>query len=183
MGAHVTSGHVFIAASLDGYIARPDGGLDWLLSYDDGGDDRGYAAFIAGVDVIVMGRGTFETVLSFDPWPYDLPVLVLSSTMGGSDVPDRLQGRVAVANLTPAGAMAHLAQAGHKRAYVDGGRLVQAFLAAGLIEDMIVTRAPVLLGTGRPLFGGLPQDVPLTHLGTKAYPSGLVQSHYLVTTG
>jgi dihydrofolate reductase len=179
----MTSGHVFIATSLDGYIARPDGALDWLFSYDDGGDDRGYAAFITGMDAIVMGRGTFETVLAFDPWPYDLPVLVLSSTMNGSNVPDGLKGRVEIANLTPAAAMAHLARSGHAKAYVDGGRLVQAFLAAGLIDDMIVTRAPVLLGEGRSLFGALPQDVQLAHLATKAYPSGLVQSHYLVKKG
>jgi dihydrofolate reductase len=179
----MTTGHVFIATSLDGYIARPDGTLDWLLCYEDAGDDHGYTAFIAGMDAIVMGRGTFETVLSFDPWPYDLPVLVLSATLDDAAVPDRLKGKVEIVNLTPIAAMEHLARAGHARAYVDGGRLVLSFLAQGLIADMIVTKAPVLIGEGRPLFGALPTDVALEHLGTKAYASGLVQSHYRIVTG
>jgi dihydrofolate reductase len=176
----MTTGHVFIATSLDGFIARADGTLDWLLSHDAQGEDHGYDAFIAGMDAIVMGRGTFDTVLGFDPWPYALPVLVLSSTLAEGALPARLAGRVTVADLTPAGAMAWLSARGHRRVYVDGGRVVQAFLAAGLVADMVISTLPVLIGTGRPLFGALPGDVTCRHLGTTAFPSGLVQSRYAI---
>jgi dihydrofolate reductase len=179
----MTTGHVFIATSLDGFIARPDGTLDWLLSHDAPGEDHGYEAFIAGMDGIVMGRGTFETVLSFDPWPYSLPVLVLSATLREADLPDRLRGHVTVADLTPAAAMQRLASEGHRRVYVDGGQIVQAFLSAGLIKDMVVSTVPVLIGAGRRLFGALPADVALRHQGTVAFPSGLVQSRYAVVAG
>jgi dihydrofolate reductase len=179
----MTTGHVFIAQSLDGFIARPDGGLDWLLSRGDPAEDHGYAAFIAGVDGIVMGRGTFDTVLAFDPWPYALPVIVLSASLPADAVPARLAGRVRILDLTPAAAMAQLAREGFARVYVDGGRLVQSFLAAGLIADMVVTTVPVLIGGGRPLFGPLPGDVALEHQATTAFPSGLVQSRYRVAPG
>jgi dihydrofolate reductase len=179
----MTTGHVFIAQSLDGFIARPDGGLDWLLSRGDPAEDHGYEAFIAGVDGIVMGRGTFETVLSFDPWPYVLPVFVLSASLRADAVPRRLEGRVRILDLTPAAAMAQLAGEGFARVYVDGGRVVQSFLAAGLVADMVVTTVPVLIGDGRPLFGPLPGDVALVHEATTAFPSGLVQSRYRVAQG
>ena len=169
-----TTGHVFIATSLDGFIARPDGTLDWLLSRDDPTEDHGYDAFIATMDCIVMGRGTFESVLQFPDWHYTLPVLVLSSTL--QTIPDHLQGKVTIANLPPTDAMQHLATQGHERAYIDGGQIIQSFLRARLIETLTITTAPVLLGAGRPLFGTLPQDIALKHETTKAFPSGLVQS-------
>ena len=169
-----TTGHVFIATSLDGYIARPDGTLDWLLSRDDPTEDHGYDAFITTMDCIVMGRGTFESVLTFPDWHYTLPVLVLSSTL--KTIPAHLQGKVTLANLSPTEAMAHLAAQGHKRAYIDGGQIIQSFLRARLIDTLTVTTAPVLIGAGRPLFGTLPQDLPLIHETTTAFPSGLVQS-------
>ena len=174
------TGHVFIATSLDGFIARPDGALDWLLSRDDPAEDHGYDAFIAGMDCIVMGRGTYETVLQFPDWHYTLPFLVLSSTLAGQAPPDRLRGKVTFADLPPAAALHHLASQGHRRAYIDGGRIIQSFLRAGLIRDMTITTAPVLLGAGRPLFGTLPQDIALTHAGTTAFPSGLVQTTWRI---
>lgn len=170
------TGHVFIATSLDGHIARPDGTLDWLLSRDDPTEDHGYDAFIATMDCIVMGRGTYESVLQFPDWHYTLPVLVLSATLAGQEPPAHLRGKVTFTNLPPTEAMAHLATQGHERAYIDGGRIIQSFLRARLIETLTITTAPVLLGAGRPLFGALPQDVPLEHETTKAFPSGLVQS-------
>jgi dihydrofolate reductase len=176
------TGHVFIATSLDGFIARPDGTLDWLLSRDAPGEDHGYDAFMADIDGLLMGRGTYQAVADFDPWPYDKPVLVLSKTLVGTAVPARLEGRVRFADLTPAAAMATLHAEGMSRVYVDGGQLVQSFLAAGLIADMVITTAPVLIGAGRPLFGPTAADIPLTHLKTVAFPSGLVQSHYRVGT-
>lgn len=174
------TGHIFIATSLDGFIARPDGTLDWLLSRDDPTEDHGYTAFIAGMDCILMGRGTFETVLAFPEWHYTLPVYVLSARLAGQPVPDHLQGKVTFLDLPPAQAMAQLAAQGHRRAYIDGGQIVQSFLRAGLIADMIITTAPVLIGQGRPLYGALPKDIPLIHTATTAFPSGLVQSSWRV---
>lgn len=172
------TGHAFIATSLDGYIARPDGTLDWLLSRDDPAEDHGYDAFIATMDCIVMGRGTFESVLTFPEWHYTLPVLVLSSTL--QTIPAHLQGKATVADLSPQLTMAHLAACGHRRAYIDGGQIIQSFLRARLIETLTITTAPVLIGAGRPLFGTLPQDIPLQHDTTTAFPSGLVQSTWRV---
>lgn len=172
------TGHVFIATSLDGYIARPEGDIDWLLQRDDPHEDHGYDDFIADKDAIVMGRGSYEQVATFDTWPYDRPVLVLSQRLAGTPVPDALRGKVRFADLAPADAMRLLEQDGARRVYVDGGRVVQAFLRAGLIADMVVTTVPVLLGTGRPLFGTLDGDRDLALVATRGFPSGLVQSTY-----
>ena len=98
--------HVFIATSLDGYIARSDGSIDWLLARDTAGEDHGYDAFMAGIDALVMGRGTFEKVLEFDAWPYDKPVLVLSATLAGQPLPLELAGKVRVVDLSPQAALA-----------------------------------------------------------------------------
>jgi dihydrofolate reductase len=172
------SGHVFIATSLDGYIARPDGDIGWLLQRDAPDEDHGYAGFIADKDAIVMGRGSYEKVLTFDIWPYDRPVLVLSQQLAGSPVPTELQGKVRFADLAPAAAMRELAREGTRRVYVDGGRVVQSFLREGLIEDMVITSVPVLIGAGRPLFGTLPEDRDLRLVSSRSFPSGLVQSTY-----
>jgi dihydrofolate reductase len=173
-----TTGHAFIATSLDGYIARPDGTLDWLLSRDDPGEDHGYDAFIAKMDCILMGRGTFEAVLRFPDWPYSLPVLVLSKSL--KTLPGHLTGKATLSDLPPTQAMHYLANQGHRRAYIDGGQIIQSFLRDGLIHDMTITTAPVLLGEGRALFGTLSKDIPLKHHATKAFPSGLVQSTWRI---
>jgi dihydrofolate reductase len=174
----MVTGHVFIATSLDGYIARPDGDIDWLLQRDAADEDHGYDAFIADKDMIVMGRGSYEKVLSLAPWPYDKPVLVLSRQLAGTPVPDALTGKVRFADLTPLDAMAEAARAGARKVYVDGGKVVQAFLRAGLIADMVITTVPVLIGAGRPLFGELPADCDLALVASRSFPSGLVQSTY-----
>ena len=174
------TGHVFIATSLDGFIARTDGSLDWLIRPEHEGEDHGYDAFMADIDAIVMGRGTCQAVLGFDAWPYDKPVLVLSRSLAATQVPDALRGKLTFADLTPQAAMDHLGRQGAARVYVDGGQIVQAFLREGLIHDLILSRIPVLLGTGRSLFGALDRDIMLTHQATTAFPSGLVQSRYLV---
>jgi dihydrofolate reductase len=174
------TGHVFIATSLDGYIARPDGGIDWLLARDDPQEDHGYGAFIADKDAIVMGRGSYEQVATFDPWPYDRPVLVLSNRLAGTPVPEGLRGKVRFADLAPVDAMRALERDGARRVYVDGGQVVQAFLRAGLIDDMVVTTVPVLIGAGRPLFGELPRDRDVALVASRSFPSGLVQSTYRV---
>jgi len=172
--------HVFIATSLDGFIAREDGAIDWLLARDASGEDHGYDRFSAGIDAIVMGRGSYEMVQTFEPWPYERPVLVLSAKLAGAPVPERLAGKVRVMDLTPDDALSMLQTEGCRRVYVDGGKLIQSFLRRGLIEDLVITRVPVLLGSGRPLFGALEADLSLAHEATVSFPSGLVQTRYRV---
>ncbi|OFZ53197.1 MAG: deaminase [Bdellovibrionales bacterium RIFOXYC1_FULL_54_43] len=174
------TGHAFIATSLDGFIARSDGDIQWLLSRDDPSEDHGYNSFIRDIDGIVMGRGSYEKVRTFDEWPYTKPVLVLSKQLAASPVPSNLHSRLRFSNLSPRAAMDRMERDGWRRVYVDGGQIILSFLREGLIDDMVITRIPVLIGAGRPLFGPLSEDISLTHLATKAYPSGLVQSHYRV---
>lgn len=171
---------VYIAVTVDGFIARPDGGIDWLenpdfaspeptgLSYDD---------FIATVDGLVMGRNTFEKVLTFGGWPYEgTPVVVLSS--GRVDVPQDLQGKVTSEGGPPREIVERLADRGMRHLYVDGGVTVQRFLTDRLIDELILTRIPVLVGEGLPLFGPIGFDVPLEHVDTVSGPNGFVQSRY-----
>ncbi|MGI3168200.1 dihydrofolate reductase family protein [Pseudooceanicola sp. C21-150M6] len=169
--------HIFIATSLDGFIARPDGALDWLERPGMAGEDHGYSDFIAGIDCIVMGRGSFDKVLTFDSWPYSLPVVVLSQSLTETP-PDQLPPDVTILSAPPEEVTAFCAAKGWTRLYIDGGRVIQDFLRAGLIDDMILTRLPVLLGQGIPLFGPLGADLPLHHQDTRSFPSGLIQSHY-----
>ncbi len=176
----MTTAHVFIATSLDGYIARHDGDIGWLLQRDDPAEDHGYTDFIADKDRIVMGRGSYEKVLTLDPWPYDRPVLVLSRQLASTPVPPALEGKVQFIDCSPTALMATLAGANVHRVYVDGGQLVQSFLRDGLIEDMVITTVPVLIGAGRPLFGALGQDIGLTLVSSRSFPSGLVQSTYRI---
>lgn len=174
----MTTAHIFIATSLDGFIARTDGSIDWLLQRDHPDEDHGYQAFIADKEWIVMGRGSYEKVLSFDPWPYDRPVLVMSRRL--KEVPAGLQGQVRFSTLTPKQVMAELSAQKVTRIYLDGGQLVQSFLREGLVTDLVLTTVPVLLGQGRPLFGPLPQDLPLQLISSRSFASGLVQSTYRV---
>jgi dihydrofolate reductase len=172
--------HAFIAASLDGYIARPDGSIDWLEPFNAEDEDHGYDAFLADKDGIIMGRGTFETVLGFGRWPYKLPVIVLSQSLTVDDVPDALAKYVAVTNMDPVELLAALAGEGWQKTYVDGGQVIQSFLNAGLMAEITITRVPVLLGQGRPLFGPTAGDIRLDLLDSRSFPSGLVSSTYQV---
>jgi dihydrofolate reductase len=168
---------VFIATSLDGFIARSDGGLDWLP--EGGGEPHGYTEFMATVDALVIGRKTFETVLSFPEWPYGTkPVIVLSSRPATLEAPPGAMCTFMAA--TPAEVIDRLAARGMGHLYIDGGVTIQRFLAAGLIQRLIITRVPVVLGTGIPLFGPVAHDLRFAHVATRAYPSGLVQSEYVV---
>jgi len=167
---------VFIATSLDGFIARANGDLDWLPP--GGGEEHGYDAFMATVDALVIGRKTFETVLTFDTWPYgEKPVYVLSTRTLAPALPGAVVERMSGA---PAEIVSQLAARGVRHAYVDGGITIQRFLQAGLIQRLTITRIPVLLGTGIPLFGTLQHDIVLRHVATRQYASGLVQSDYEV---
>ncbi|CAI8889955.1 MULTISPECIES: dihydrofolate reductase family protein [Pseudomonas] len=179
----MATAHVFIAVSLDGFISRPDGEIDWLLQRDDQTEDHGYSTFIADKDVIVMGRGTYEKVLTFDTWFYDRPVVVLSEQLVDTPVPEALQGKLRFSNHAPADLMAELASQGVARVYVDGGQMVQSFLRDGLLADMVITTVPVLIGSGRSLFGALAQDIALDLVSSHSFPSGLVQSTYRIVRG
>ena len=167
---------VFIGTSLDGFIARPNGALDFLP--EDGGEPHGYNEFIATIDAIVMGRNTFETVLAMSPWPYDKKrVVVLSSRPIDFSA---VEGKVEQMSGTPAEIIAQLAATGARNLYIDGGITIQRFLRAGLVQRLIITRVPVLIGEGIPLFSTLPHDIHLRHISTKSYPSGLVSSEYRI---
>jgi dihydrofolate reductase len=182
MSARATTA-VFIATSLDGFIARRDGRIDWLDQVNAAlppGEDCGYHAFMASVDALVLGRRTYEQVLTFGAWPYgDKPVVVLSRQ--ALDFPAHVPPSVTVSAGTPAELVARLTAQGARRLYVDGGVTIQRFLAAGLLDELIVTVVPVLLGEGRPLFGPVPHDLALALVETRTFPGGLVQSHYRVT--
>lgn len=173
-----TTGHVFMATSLDGFIARRDHALDWLIDQTPEDEDHGYDAFMDTVDGMVMGRATFRTVLGFGAWPYDKPVVVMSNSLTEADIPPEIAAKVRLTQLGPRQLMGSLSQAGWKRAYIDGGQLVQSFLRAGLVSDITLTLIPVLLGDGRRLFGETETDIGLSLIEAKSFPSGLVQLHY-----
>ena len=167
---------VYVAASLDGFIAREDGGFDWLPTPPEG-EDYGWAAFIADIDAIVMGRKTFEQVLSFGVWPYEgTPLVVLTSTL--ESVPSHLEGKAECLALELPALLAELARRGHRRVYVDGGQTVRSLLHEELVDELVVTTIPVLIGSGIPLFGPLRRDQVWRHLGTETLGDGLVRSRY-----
>lgn len=168
-------GAVFIAASLDGYIAR----LEAAQAGVPAGEDCGYGAFLQGIDGLVMGRRTFEQVLGFPDWPFARRRVVVMSRRGVV-VPEALRGSVSVSADAPTALFAQLGAQGLGRVYVDGGLTIQACLRAGLIDELTVTTIPVLLGSGRTLFGPLAGDVGLERLSTVAYDFGFVQSRYRV---
>lgn len=169
---------VFVGTSLDGFIARTDGGLDWLHAGQEGErPELGYDAFMASVDVVVMGRHTFETVLSFDSWPYAKPVVVLSSRELAPAPPGATVERMSG---TPADIVTQLSARGFEHAYVDGGTTIQRFLNAGLIHRLIITRVPVLIGSGIPLFVETPRDIRLRHVATRELAGGAIKSEYEV---
>jgi dihydrofolate reductase len=167
---------IFVGTSLDGFLARPHGDLDFLPT--GGGESHGYEEFSASVDALVIGRKTFETALGFGAWPYgEKPVFVLSTRPLAPTPPGAVVERMSG---TPADVFARIAARGIRHAYVDGGITIQRFLEAGLIHRLVITRVPVLIGAGIPLFGSLTRDIVLRHVATRQYASGLVQSEYVV---
>jgi dihydrofolate reductase len=173
---------VFIGTSVDGFIARRNGSFDFLP--EGGGEPHGYDEFMASVDALVIGRKTFETVLAFPEWPYGAKrVVVLSSQpVDFSGIREKVAPGGVVEHMAgePAEIVATLAARGVRNIYVDGGITIQRFLRAGMVHRLIVTRVPVLIGEGIPLFGALPRDVRLRHVATQQYASGLVKSEYEV---
>ena len=184
---------VYIATSLDGYIAREDGDIGWLHEGEEPGEieefaegqesgdveDAGYGDFFNSIDILVMGRGSFEKVLEFDPWPYGAkPVIVLSKSM--TEVPEKLRNTVRIDISTPHELVEKLTQEGYRHIYLDGGKVIQSFLREGLVDEMTLTIIPVLIGNGIPLFGKIEKDIKLKLLESRSWEYGFVQSMYQV---
>jgi dihydrofolate reductase len=169
--------YVYIAASLDGFIATPEGGIEWLEDAPNpSGSDFGFSEFLSMVNAILMGRATFDKVLAFDHWPYHIPVFVLSSTI--KEVPSYLHGKVQIVSGLLTEVIAQLDAKGFRNLYIDGGRVIQAFLREDLIDELIVTRFPKILGRGIPLFGDLSEPLDYIHVETEVIENYLVKTRY-----
>lgn len=175
-----TKQSVFIATSVDGYIARLNGDIDWLSEYEpEAGEDYGFQEFMDSVDALVLGRNSFEKVLSFGKWPYgSKKVVVLSSS--SPVIPSHVPDDVKVLSGAPQEIVEQLSREGFSHLYIDGGNTIQRFLNAGLIQEIIITRIPVLIGDGIPLFGPVEKDIKLQLISTHSYKNGLVQHRYVV---
>lgn len=169
---------VFVGISLDGYIADSDGGLAFLETVPNPtNEDLGFSALLESVDAIVMGRKTYETVLGFDgPWPYSKPVFVVSTTL--TTVPEQLQGKVEIINGLLRAMVTELNQRGYANLYVDGGKVIQSFLKEDMVDDLIVTQLPILIGGGTSLYGELPKHLVFTLVKSEVLLEEIVQSHY-----
>ena len=183
-------GAVFIATSVDGFIARPDGTLDWLTGrpaeeetgQHDAEEDYGYGAFMDTVDALVMGRGTFDVVQGFDgAWPYPKPVYVWTSHP--ADLVQQEGADVRPVSGSVDQVLHRLRSDGVGRVYVDGGATIRQWLSAGLIDRMTISTVPVLIGEGIPLFGGTGPDIPLELESCETFPGGMVQRTYVVRDG
>lgn len=169
---------VYIGTSLDGYIADRDGGLDWLQSVaNPHGDDMGFTDFMSGIDALIMGRNTFETVCGFDcDWPYTKPVFVLSNTL--TEIPEEYKDKAELISGSLQEVISTLNQRSFNHLYIDGGKTVQSFLQEDLIDELIVSTIPMLLGGGTPLFGDLPAHLSFELVSSKIYLDTIVQTHY-----
>lgn len=175
---------VYIATSLDGFIARENGNIKWLHNSGhgdvDNGVDFGYKVFMSTIDALVMGRNTYEKVLSFGgEWPYGKkPVFVL--TTRGVEIPDKISKTVTSLSGSPKKIVHNLEELGYHHLYLDGGLTIQKFLEAGLVDELTITKIPILIGSGIPLFGPLTEDILLKHMETSSWNNGFVQSTYKV---
>ncbi len=167
---------VYVGTSLDGFIARKDGDIDWLAEYENLEVGRAYTEFMREIDAVVIGRVTFEKVLTFSSWPYEKKVFVLSNTI--KQVPDKLRGKATILSMKPRELLGYLSGEGFSNVYVDGGKVIQNFLREDCIDEMVITRIPVLIGSGIPLFGEVGGDLQFKHVRTDIYSDGLVKSHY-----
>lgn len=169
---------VFIAKSLDGYIADKDGALDWLHAIPNpDNEDMGFVKIMSEIDAVVMGRKTYEVVCSFGgEWPYSKPVFVLSNSL--KEIPKRLRDKVTLVSGSPQEVLKTAQKKGFYKLYIDGGTTIQNFLKEGLIDELIITTIPILLGGGAPLFGDLNQAIRFDHLETKVFLQQIVQNHY-----
>lgn len=170
---------VYIATSLDGYIADQNGGLDWLHSIPNPeNSDMGYADLTASIDALVMGRVTFETVCSFDiDWPYQKPVFVWSRTL--KEVPVSLKDKVYLVKGTVGEILEQIHQKGFYKLYIDGGKTIQSFLKEDLVDRMTITIIPKLLGGGFPLFAELPSILDFECIDTQLFSNQVVQNTFV----
>ena len=167
---------VYVGTSLDGFISRKDGDIDWLVKYQNKEVHESYNEFISRIDAMVIGRGTYEKVLSFPEWPYEKKVFVLSTSL--KQIPGTLNEKATLVAMKPAALLNYLSDKGFSNIYVDGGKVIQSFLKEDLIDELIITRVPELIGTGIPLFGYLDNDLRFEHIKTNIYSDGLVKSQY-----
>ena len=168
---------VYIGTSLDGFIARKDDNIDWLVKFQNPEVHDSYGEFMSRIDAIVIGRGTFEKVLSFPAWPYEKKVFVLSNSI--KQVPAALKEKLTLLSMRPRELMSHLAREGFSNIYVDGGKVIQDFLKEDCVDEMIITRVPELIGSGIPLFGYIEKDLAFEHIRTDVFANGLVKSRYV----
>lgn len=180
MNDKYAEGYVFMASSLDGFVTRQDNSLDWLMKYGVDEDDNSFEEFTKDMDALVMGSGTFKTVLGFKQWPYKMSVYVLSRRLTLEDVPKSLQNQVTIINQSPKELMSFLYKKDIKKVYVDGGKLVQSFINDGLINEITLTQIPILIGKGKRLFGELDKDIDLEFINSKPMKFGFIQNHYKV---
>lgn len=168
----------FVGISLDGFLARADGRLDWLLAADQQGVDHGYDAFIETIDVIVMGRKTYDAIEQFDEWPYgNRRVFVLSSSQK-LGISSRWKDHITVVNTPIPALLDDLEHGGSRHAYVDGGSVIQALIEADRLDEITITTVPVLIGSGISLFGQLKRDIQLELIHATSYSDGMTQSVY-----
>jgi len=171
--------YVFIARSLDGYIADKNGELDWLQNTVPNPEhkDLGFETFLNKVDAIIMGRNTFEVVCSFDgDWPYSKPVFVLSSTL--ETIPEKYMDKAKVVNGSLKEVLDKIHMKGYTQLYIDGGATVQSFLKEDLIDELIITSLPILLGGGIPLFTELPKPMEFEHIKSELFLNAITQDSY-----
>lgn len=169
---------VFIAASLDGFIATAAGGIDWLVDFPNPDkNDYGFVEFTQKIDALVMGRNTYEKVLTLKEWPYPIPAFLLSHS--NPVVPEALKGKVTIIKGEPKKVVEELNSRGYENLYIDGGKVIQSFLREDLIDELTITMVPILLGDGIPLFGKLPQPLYFRLVKTESYPSSLVKCHFV----
>jgi len=167
---------VYVGTSLDGFIARKDGDIDWLVKYQNKEVHDSYKEFMNRIDAMVIGRGTFEKVITFREWPYEKKVFVLSNSL--KQLPEIAKEKAILVAMNPAEVLSYLSEKGYSTIYIDGGKVIQSFLRADLIDELIITRVPELIGSGIPLFGDLDNDLQFEHISTNIYSDGLVKNHY-----
>lgn len=168
---------VYIGTSLDGFIAREDGNIDWLNEIPNpDNEDFGFAEFMENIDALVMGKNTYETVLSFGEWPYSKKVFVLSSKL--KEVPENLKDKVEIIKGEPQSIVKELNFRKYNNLYIDGGKVIQSFLENDLIDEIVITSIPVILGKGIPLFTQISKEQKYEHIKTEVFRNTLVKSHY-----
>jgi len=167
---------VYIGTSLDGFIARTNGDIEWLVQYANDEAIQAYEEFISKIDAVVIGRGTFDKVLTFPSWPYEKRVFVLSNTL--KKLPAIVENKAILLSLSPADTLKKLSQEGYTNVYVDGGLVIQNFLKADLIDELIISKVPIIIGSGIPLFADVKQDLLFQHVKTEVQSNELVRSYY-----